>query len=127
MRPRRYLLVTTALGSATLIGACRKDALPEPPPGNPKGVVYDAGTPPPLPPPGNPKGSAYDDGAAIPGAADGGADASPTLPTGERTTPDAGKKNPPPPDTRPDPGPNRLPPGNPKGSHYDAGSKLPKK
>jgi len=105
-RTKRFLLRATALSVGGLLVGCgsRKDAEPTsaPPPGNPKGSIYDdaatAATPPdaatpdaevavpdaapppdaapdaatkkkpirdprPIPPPGNPKGSLYDDGA----------------------------------------------------------------
>lgn len=118
MRPRRFLLLTTALGSTALIAACKKEASHEPPPGNPKGTIYDNGTS--QPPPANPKGSFYDAGVT------------PTPPptVGAETTPSGGAdagtttipKPPPSAKATVGPGPTRLP-GNPKGSHYDAGKK----
>ena len=110
MRPRRFLLVTAALSSATFVAACKKEPLP----GNPKGSVYDDAPPPP--PPANPKGSAYDDGVSPPkplvdtpdgGEVDGG-------PPAVKPTPDAGPVIP------------RMP-ANPKGSHYDDKKPPPKK
>lgn len=89
MRTRRFVLLTKALGSASLLAACEKDRGVETTPANPKGSFYDAGvaiepastpapdggatpTPEPVPPPrvvplpANPKGSHYDGGMRIP-------------------------------------------------------------
>ena len=99
MRRTRFLLVTTALSSAAVASACRKEALP----GNPKGSAYDAGE---VVLAANPKGSQYDDGL--------------------QPAPDAATATPPPTTTTTvaphDAGRAVLPmPANPKGSHYDAG------
>lgn len=120
MRPRRFLLVTTALSSATLVAACKKEAVHEPPPGNPKGAIYDDAGP-PLPPPANPKGSGYDAGLPPPKplvdpghATDGGAS------DHDGGGADAGAKQ------KREPRPIiPHPPANPKGSHYDDGMKKP--
>lgn len=117
MRPRRFLLVTTALSSATLVASCKKEAMHEPLPGNPKGAIYD-GAGPVIPPPANPKGSGYDDGLPPPkplaDAADGGTPGQ----NGVNEDADAKPKREPPPIIP-------HPPANPKGSHYDTGMKKP--
>lgn len=105
MRTRRFLLVTAALSTIAAANGCKKDTI-EGLPGNPKGMTYDpeAGTwvvPPPPP--------AVD---AAPPVAD---------------PPDAAAPPPPPPPPPPASvhAPKRIPPpGNPKGSRYDAGPKI---
>jgi hypothetical protein len=122
VRPRRFLLLSTALSSATIVSACKKDTI-EPPPGNPKGAIYDAGEP--LPPPGNPKGAAYDASSEPPKplvsdaggdtSTDGGKSTDGKTADGKSPT-DAGTTS----TKKRDAGvPVRHPlPGNPKGSHY---------
>jgi hypothetical protein len=106
VRPRRFLLVTSALSSASLVAACKKEPLPtEPPVANPKATFYDAGAAPPPPIAANPKGSQY----ALPRPADAGDDGPSANPL-------------PPPIVRGDAGAAPLTPkmpANPKGSHYD--------
>ncbi len=108
MKSRRFLLVTKALGSASLLLACKKESMVQPLPGNPKGSHYDetsaqdAGTPKAEPLPGNPKGSSYDEGLAP------SAKAAPIPPPSVVATTTQ----------------KIRPPANPKGSHYDAGSPL---
>lgn len=72
MRRRRLLLASTAL-SMTVGAACGKNQTHRPPPGNPKGAIYDTPDAEPLPMPGNPKGSRYDENVPVPIAVDAAA------------------------------------------------------
>jgi hypothetical protein len=116
MRTRRLLLATTALSTAALLGACKKDISPVHDSPSDTGKTTET-----LPLPGNPKGSTYDEGLTpTPGPDPVTADAA-----GTRTSTDAAPTPPPPPTATTRPEPIRMP-GNPKGSHYDAGLR-PKK
>lgn len=109
MRTKRFLLVTAALSAAaTATAACGKSpAVPDKPdaetvplPANPKGSFYDANIEPP--PPQVDAEPPTDAGTIKPPAHDAGARAVLTVPT------------------------VRPLPANPKGSHYDSGTKKPK-
>jgi len=110
---RRFLLVSTALSTATFAlatasSACHKE---RPLPGNPKGSTYDDQSNNVMP--ANPKGSTYDEHVSPPPSLDASTDAASTT---------ASSAPPPPPQK--DAGPVIRPlPGNPKGSHYDKGKR----
>ena len=117
MRSRRFLLVTTALSSVTLVGACRKEPAYDGLPGNPKGSFYDDGGP-VLPHARGPADASAGDEAGD-GVQGEGAPTSATPDGGAARDGSAGSAKP---DATPkhQPVPVKRPlPGNPKGSHYD--------
>jgi len=124
MRTRRLLLAASAL--STLTFGCAKDKA-EPPPGNPKGVHYDAAlvTPPIADAAPGDAGSAPGDAGSAPvdaGSAPGDAGSSPNAPSdaapdGPR---DAGAPRDAPKDAARRPPDARIY-ANPKGSTYDKG------